>query len=195
MGIRHLLVGSLVAMTLAACTPTAGEVETPTRTPAPTTPIDVVTTSPASTASAVPWAPSGQPVDLAAYAHEDGGIAFASPSGEVQCGYSVYGELTSWWCSLFGASIDLPPAPDGQCTGSYVDGSEIVPFGFAMAGGDPQARPHSICGGSSGSAAVASGSSISYRDMGCDSTEEGMICRSLVSGHGFRLSPSDYELF
>ncbi len=60
---------------------------------------------------------------------------------------------------------------------------------------EPDATPTTFCAGSSGGLTLSYGMSLTYRDMGCDSTEDGMICRSLVSGHGFRLSRSDYEIF
>jgi hypothetical protein len=141
------------------------------------------------------WAPSGQPANPADFEHGDGGIAFDSPSGNIHCGYSLYREPGWWWCLLAEQTVELPAAPDGNCTGTYMDGTAIVPNGFGMDPTEPDATPTTFCAGSGDSPTLDYGMSLSYRDMGCDSTEDGMICRSLISGHGFRLSRSDYEIF
>jgi hypothetical protein len=142
----------------------------------------------------VAWTPSGVPADPSAYANPDGGIVFSAPSGNLHCGYSEWGGLW-WWCLADELSVSLPPDPAGRCVGEYVGGAAIVPNGIGVIGADPDARPESFCAGSDESPVLPYGSSISYRDMGCESSDEGMTCRSLLTGAGFRLSRSDYELF
>ncbi|WP_075123360.1 DUF6636 domain-containing protein, partial [Pseudomonas aeruginosa] len=125
-----------------------------------------------------------------------GGVAFASPSGNIQCGFSEYGSNTPWWwCLLQSQTVVLPPDPRGACSGTDASGAPIAPNGLGVDASDPAALPVSFCAAAAGSEVLSYGTSLTYRDMACDSTEDGMICRSLVSGHGFRLSRSDYELY
>ena len=190
---RAALVFAALGLALAGCVGTAPPdsiPSTPTSTGSPT-PIS----SPSAPIEPASWAPSGTPVDGADYAHPDGGVAFASPSGNIQCGYTQYREIEYWWCVLGEFTVDLPPDPEGACTGTSADGTTIRPNGLSMDPHDPAAAAVSMCAGASEGRTLPYGSSLSYLDMGCDSTEDGMTCRSLVSGRGFRLSRSDYELF
>lgn len=139
------------------------------------------------------WTPSGSAVDPALYGNDVDGMLFTSPSGKVQCWYSTEFS-TSWGCLVPDQTVELPPDPGGECTGTYLGGAPIVPNGFIVSPGGSDAAPVTICAGITPGIALPYGSSLTYRDMACDSTESGMICRSLLSGSGFRLSKSDYEI-
>jgi len=186
----RVTVAFLVVFALAGC---VGGAEPTPPPPGRPSPIQTVEPSASPAPSAAGWQPSGNPVDPAAYAHPDGGVAFSSPSGNIQCGYSTYREPGWWWCLLVQYSVELPPSD--ECVGEYTDGSPITPNGLGVTGSDPDALPESFCAFAGEGPTLAYGQSIAYRDMACDSTEDGMTCRNLVSGHGFRLSRSDYELF
>jgi hypothetical protein len=186
----------LVFVALTGCVPAERNAPAPGESPSAPTPSVPSSAPPASSPSADPdpWIPKGSPADPATFAHPDGGIAFASPSGNIQCGYGEYG-AGWWWCLLHDQTVELPPDPQGSCTGTDVNGTPIAPNGLGVVAADPDARPQSFCAGAWDGPALAYGMSVTYRDMACESTEEGMTCRSLVSGHGFRLSRSDYQLY
>lgn len=69
------------------------------------------------------------------------------------------------------------------------------PNGLGVDADDPAAVPISFCAGAAEGVVLPYGASLTYRDMACDSSEDGMTCRSLISGHGFLLSRSDYQLY
>ncbi|MCS0500440.1 DUF6636 domain-containing protein [Protaetiibacter mangrovi] len=178
----------IAAISLVGCTSAA---------PAPTTSASPgesgaasATPSTAPSTPAEAWRPAGTAVDTAGYVGGDGGVVFSSPSGNLRCGYSEYPNTTPWWwCMLEEQSVVLPSDPHGKCP------EAVAPNGLGVLADDPAAVAESFCADAAESPALPYGSSISYRDMGCDSTEDGMTCRSLVTGAGFRLSRSDYELF
>lgn len=178
----------LATIFLAGCTSAeSGPSPAPTNSASPSE-----STAPADepSASAQAWRPTGTPQDAAGYVNADGGVVFSSPSGNLHCGYSEYPDATPWWwCVLEEQDVVLPPDPYGRCP------EATEPNGLGVVADDPSARAESFCADGGDSPVLPYGSSISYRDMGCDSTGDGMTCRSLVTGVGFRLSRSDYELF
>lgn len=185
--IRIASTALLLVLVLTGCVPSPTPDPTAAPTPNPTEAPEA-TPTPTSGDDPAAWTPAGTPVDAAAYAHPDGGVVFSSPSGNIQCGYSHYSEPGWWWCLLIEQTVELPAASEEACEG-------LTPNGLGVKGADPNATPESFCAGAVESLALPYGSSITYREMACDSTEDGMTCRSLESGHGFRLSRSDYELF
>lgn len=193
--IRRAVVILAVAAALAGCTPASPS--GPSVVPEPSQAASPVATpgpAPSAGADAGAWAPAGRPVDAAGYL-DDEGLAFRSPSGNISCGYSVAREPGFWYCLLVDREVDLPEPPPAVCEGVDENGDPLRPNGLAMDPADPAASPTSFCATGGDGAVLPYGSSVTYRDLGCDSTPDGMICRSLVSGRGFRLSRSDYELF
>jgi hypothetical protein len=184
----------LLLLSLTGCV-TASSPPPETPSPVSSSPTSA-SSSPSDEASSPAWAPTGVPVDPADYAHPDGGVAFDSPSGNIHCFYSEYSIAAPWWgCLLDSQTVVLPPGPDGACTGTFLDGAPIVPNGLAVDPSEPDDAPRSFCAGAGPAVVLDYGASLSYRDMACDSSEDGMTCRSVVSGRGFTLSRSDYQLY
>jgi hypothetical protein len=182
--IRHLLFAALVATAFAGCTPTSG-VETPA-------PEQTVAAEPTEGSSPTPTPTplvSGAAVDPGAYAQgDDRTIWFDSPSGNIQCIYLLYRTAEGWGCTVRQLTITLPVS-DGDCPSG-------VTTGFWVAVSEGSFSPEPSCSAVFDAAPVLPyGSSLTYNDMACDSTEDGVRCASVTSGHGFRLSRSDYELF
>lgn len=186
MRIRHLLVAVLVATAFAGCTP-AAHVATPT--PEQTlTEEPTEGPSPTPTPDLVPLV-TGAPVDPGTYAQgDDRTIWFDSPSGNIHCVYLLYRTAEAWGCNARQLTITLP-ATDGDCPRGMTTG-----FWVGVAEGSFSPEP-SCVDVFDAAPVLPDGSSLTYNDMACDSTEDGVRCESVTSGHGFRLSRSDYELF
>lgn len=192
--VRSVLGALVVVACLVGCTPT--DPVTPAATPAPTA-SGTPSASPEPEPEPDPesWTPSGSAADPAQFANADGGVAFASPTGDIQCFYSEYPGLEPWWgCVVSEHTVQLPPASADACVSTNADGTPVPPNGIGMKT-DADATPTTFCAGTGENPPLAYGASLTYRDMACDSTTVGMICRSLVTGRGFSLSASDYELF
>jgi hypothetical protein len=183
MKLRGSLAALAVAVVLVGCTPASPEPEATTAPPTAGTPSSAPTPSPTPDPVV-----TGTPADPALYAQgDDRTIWFSSPSGNIQCLYSLYGDSEGWGCALLEQEVQLP-APDGECA--------TPANGFWVAVDSGSFVPAAACVGvTSGSPTLEYGASLTYFDMACDSTSDGMRCTSLSSGQGFRLSRSDYELF
>jgi hypothetical protein len=178
----------VVAVCLAGCVGTPAPSGPPTAAPVTTpSPDSSATDSPEpTTAPAV----TGTPADPEPYlTGDDQTLAFDSPSGNIQCVYQLYGDSEGWGCSLREQNVVLPPPdPASDCGGSAT--------GFWVGVSTGSYVPEPSCFGIYETKPVLPyGSSMTYHDMACDSTEDGVRCVSLTSGNGFQLSRSDYELF
>lgn len=133
---------------------------------------------------------TGAPTDPEPYlTGDDRTLAFDSPSGNIRCVYQLYANHEGWGCNLREQDVVLPaPDPESDCDGSATG------FWVGVANGTYVPEP-SCFGVFDAQPALAYGSSLTYHDMACDSTEDGVRCVSLTSGHGFQLSRSDYEVF
>src|SRR5690606_10625363 len=134
--------------------------------------------------------------DPSLFAHPDGGIVFTSPPSNTVCFYTEYGAHPPWWgCLLDEHTVELPPSTSADCLAVRPDGSLVRPNGLSFDPASPESAPVSICGAGHGEHELSYGSSVTYRDMGCDSTEDGMTCRSRETGRGFSLSRSHYAIY
>ena len=183
MKLRGPLAVLVFAVVLVGCTPAPPETAAPSAAPT----VSVPSSSPTSSPTPDPVV-TGDPADPALYAQgDDRTIWFSSPSGNIQCVYSLYGESEGWGCGLLEQEVQLPES-EGRCT--------TAANGFWVAVDSGSFVPAPSCVGvTSGGPVLEYGASLTYLDMACDSTSDGMRCASLSSGQGFRISRSDYELF
>lgn len=198
--IRAIATGTLAVLLLAGCTP----VVTPSPSPTGISP----TSEPTPTAAPDPTpSESYVAVDPSSYPYPDWatGVAFSSPSGNIHCGYEQSTAPRAYEIGGCAAEVaeftfpELAPGEEAACTSSN---SQTWGGGFTLFDGVVAVQ----CRNGGGlfwpgelegyeSPVLPYGHSITFGDMICESSEDGMTCRSLTSGHGFRLSRSDYELF
>jgi hypothetical protein len=155
----------------------------------PTTTID----QPATTQSEEPTTTTdpdpdsiGAPGDVDPADFEDGsGLAsFATPSGDIGCMIAL--DVPSARCDVMEPEFDAPPAPaDCQLDHGHalvVEGEESGSF---LCAGDTVLGSDQV---------LEDGERLRYGPFTCRHEEEAVDCAH-TSGHGFRVSTDDYELY
>lgn len=215
--------GTAIALnaTPRATEPANTPVSEPSTTASPTDnqtvpPLPVVTPVPAAGSPAGLFVPGARPADIdltgltaldpAEFAADqadqtEGGIAFNSPSRNLDCGivpaYTESSTITLWGCAIRQQDWTAPTAsPDDYCYQSEIPcGRGIEALGDAA----PHLRQRSDQAFSSESSdttpSLRYGSSITYQGITCASTEQGMICEDNATGHGFRISRSRHDMW
>lgn len=166
----------------------------PTPVSSPTTRASTDDSRPVTTAS--PTSAPNTPVDQPATVdgHDSpwnrGGFAvFHSPSGNISC---MMGDLAGdgivmAMCEIGHHSYPAPARPAG-CNLDYGDRFVLGSVGKATLGchGDTVADPSA--------AVLPYGTSINYGSLACTSSESGMWCGSLDTGHYFKVASAAYQL-
>lgn len=117
----------------------------------------------------------------------DGFTAFSLPSGNVGCVINAGKDVR---CDVRERSWSPPPRGSSDCApdpGSYGNGITISAGGTARftcardiaLGGEP----------------LAYGDSVTVGVLRCESTQSGMTCRDVGTGHGFSIARESYRLF
>lgn len=201
-----LLLGAVALVAaLAACAgPSGGDTFTPAPIAAETSTL-TTTPTPTPTPTAVAAAPSIPgpqlpAIDPAGFMTGQGGpgVEFDSPSGNIHCGIYTYPSGPFYGCSI-GDYHYADPDPDGTKAGC----EEQINYGGGFyANLDDAGSVHVLCRGGAmfggeigGVGTLPYGTSVSYADVVCESYEDHMGCRSLVTGHGFTLARGEYSIF
>jgi hypothetical protein len=178
-GVVALLVAALCV--LGACSDSTGE--------DPTTTIDQPATTasedPATTAEAdSPSSSAPSDVDPADFEDGSGLASFATPAGDIGCMIALDGPSAR--CDVTEPEFEAPPAPaDCQLDHGHavvVDGEE--PGSFLCAG-------DTVLGSDQ---VLEDGERLRYGPFTCRH-EDGAVDCAHTSGHGFRVSTDDYELY
>jgi hypothetical protein len=124
-------------------------------------------------------------VDTSAFPGTVTPIGFASPSGNITCGFQPT-KTPSVVCQIAHHSYT---ATGGDCHGAGSWGNAIT---VAV---DEQAS--FVCAGDveSGGPALAYGKRIEVPGLSCVSREDGVTCKDTASGAGFRLASASFDLF
>lgn len=141
------------------------------------------TTTGASSA-ADPFAGSS-PVDPDSFPGTVTPIGFASPSGNITCGFQAT-RNPMVVCQIAHHSY---PATGGECHGAGSWGDTVT-----VAVGLPATF---LCAGDveSGGPTLAYGKRIDVSGLSCVSRENGVTCKDTAGGAGFRLASGSYDLF
>jgi hypothetical protein len=128
------------------------------------------------------------------------GVEFDSPSRNIHCGfYDFNNDVVApyWGCTISEFTYAFP---EPQTPGEIECASEVFWGGGFIV--DEAGTVSVRCGGGvefggeyRDVPTLGYGSTLTFGDMTCDSSEDGMRCYSISTGHGFQLSRSDYEVF
>jgi pimeloyl-ACP methyl ester carboxylesterase len=144
--------------------------------------------------------PRFSPVDSTRFLTETYGyraLNFDSPTHNIHCGIFAFNEKDpKYW--KFGCAIDaktyVEPPNNGECSeyihygggfyASFAGSIHVLCRGGAMFDGEYKAV-----------GVIPYGSSITYKDVTCESMLSGMSCRNTTSGAGFTISSDNYSIY
>lgn len=201
---RHILSAVallIVGLTASGCAGTSGSPIHPAATGPAATSTAAGTAAPDADASPVPTA---EPiaVESADYAPREfgTGVVFTSPSRNLRCGIITQGAEADgalWGCAIGEKDWEFPRSvPSDFCFDAQVPcGNGIEAVGSE--------QPHPRMRGdvafeseySESSLPLPVGTSISYGDVLCTSTEAGIACSNALSGHGFAVSETNNDIW
>lgn len=158
--------------------------------PTASTPEPTATPSPLASADPADFAP----VDFGT------GVVFNSPDRNLACGILSVGDDAGpslWGCAITEQEWAFSTAdPSDFCFDSQVPCGRGIE---ALGSDEPHPRKRGDAAFeseySSTTRELPIGSSLTFDDVQCDSTESGITCSHLVSGHGFTISRTSNEIW
>ncbi len=181
---------ALAALLLAGCVPSE---------PTPTGTASQPTVTPTPTPTPTPTAQGPTPVDPSAYPAYDragwGGVMFVMADGQFQCAIFDPNDEVGRTPPLYGCVVSVEGFPYPPLENAARDSANAF-LAWGHGPGTATTVTDATFLKQDGAPALLGGTSITWSTVTCEAlTDEEVRCTDADSGHGMRVSATDFELF